>query len=107
MIGNLFHNIPGDLPEEMSETLLQSPGLRIERIVSRQHATPDDQWYDQDWSEWAVLLQGSTGLRIEGRAEMLEMKPGDHVHLPAHVRHRVEWTDPDEDTIWLAIHYEE
>ena len=103
--GNLFTDIPaGALPAELSHVLWQTPPLRVERIVSRGHATPPDQWYDQDADEWVVLLTGSAGLRIDGRAELVVMRPGDYVLLPAHVRHRVEWTDPNQDTVWLAIH---
>ena len=25
--------------------------------------------------------------------------------IPAHRRHRVEWTDPEAPTVWLALHY--
>jgi cupin 2 domain-containing protein len=32
------------------------------------------------------------------------MRPGDYVNLPAHCRHRVEWTDPERETVWLALH---
>jgi len=27
------------------------------------------------------------------------------VDLPAKCRHRVDWTDPDEPTVWLAVFY--
>ena len=77
--------------------------LRIERIVSRGHASPDGFWYDQESSEWVLLVAGAARLRFEGE-EPLHLKPGDYVHIPAHRRHRVEWTDPDAATIWLAIH---
>jgi len=33
------------------------------------------------------------------------MMPGSYVHIPAHCKHRVEWTDPDVETIWLAMYY--
>ena len=103
--GNLFADIPtGALPAELSHVLWQTSQLRVERIVSRGHATPPDQWYDQDADEWVVLLTGSAGLRIEGQNDVIEMKPGDYVLLPAHLRHRVECTDSNQDTVWLAIH---
>jgi cupin 2 domain-containing protein len=107
MVSNLFAAIPDHLPLELFETLLQTPNLRVERIVSRGHATPPNQWYDQETSEWVLVLQGSAGLQIEGQADVLTLQPGDYAHLPAHMRHRVEWTDASRDTIWLAIHYQE
>jgi cupin 2 domain-containing protein len=102
---NLFADIPDDLPAELVQTLLSVPGLRIERIVSMGHRSPEGFWYDQELHEWVMLLQGSARLRFEGE-EPIELGPGAFVHIPAHRRHRVEWTSPDEPTIWLAIHYE-
>ena len=102
---NLFADIPDDLPEELIQTLLSTPGLRIERIVSRGHRSPEGLWYDQDSHEWVLLLKGAARLRFEGE-EPIEMRPGAFVNIPAHKRHRVERTDTSEPTIWLAIHYE-
>jgi cupin 2 domain-containing protein len=103
--GSLFAGIPiGVLPDELLHVLWQTPTLRVERIVSRGHATPPEQWYDQDADEWVIVLTGSAALRLDGRDELLELRPGDYVLLAAHVRHRVEWTDPNEDTVWLAVH---
>src|SRR5262249_10190172 len=101
---NLFENIPGMLPEELIEVLHQSGAVRIERIVSREHSSPPDFWYEQEEDEWVLLLDGTAGLRIEGEEQIISMKPGDAMLLPAHKRHRIEWTDAKCDTIWLAIH---
>lgn len=84
--------------------LLALPGARVERIVSLGQATPADEWLRQDWTEWVALLGGSAGLRIEGEAATRELRPGDWITLPAGLRHRVEWTDAREPTIWLAVH---
>jgi len=105
--GNLFSRIPPRLSEEIFETLLETSGFRLERIISEGQATPPGQWYDQDTREWVVLLRGSAGLRFENEGELRVLRPGDYVHIEAHERHRVEWTDPQEKTIWLAIHYRE
>ena len=104
--GNLFADIPGELPAEVFETLLATDALRVERIVSLGHASPDGSWYDQETHEWVLLLQGAARLRFEGDASPLELTPGAYVSIPAHRRHRVEWTDPSSPTIWLAIHYQ-
>ena len=101
--GNLFAALPDICPMN-SWKCCCAPRTSHERIVLRGQATPPGQWYDQDRDEWVLLLRGRAGLLIEGR-EVWEMRPGDYVLLPAHVRHRVEWTDGHEDTIWLAIHY--
>jgi len=102
---NLLSQIPADLPEELFQTLLSTPSLRIERIVSRGQASPPGFWYDQDTHEWVLLLSGAAQLRLEDE-EPLDLRPGSFVDIPAHKRHRVEWTDPTSPTIWLAIHYE-
>ncbi len=104
--GNLFHDIPHQIPDEIFQILLQTPGLKIERILSRGQATPPGHWYDQDTHEWVVLLQGRAGLKIAGENHIRELNPGDYVYLPAHLKHRVEWSDTEKDCIWLAIHYE-
>lgn len=101
--GNLFAAIPDVLPTEQFDCLLQTEHLRLERIVSKCHATPLGEWYDQERPEWVVLLRGGAGLIIEGQEDVVVLKPGDYLLIPAHVRHRVEWTE--EETVWLALHY--
>ncbi|HEV7280008.1 MAG TPA: cupin domain-containing protein [Pirellulaceae bacterium] len=101
---NLFAKLPSSSPEELFATLLEAPGLRIERIVSYGQASPEGFWYDQPQGEWVVLLKGSATLRFEDGT--IDLKPGDYVDIPAHTRHRVERTSPDEPTVWLAVHYE-
>lgn len=102
--GNLFSGIPGRLDAEAFQPLWRTDAFRLERIVSDGQATPAGDWYDQEWDEWVVLLSGAAGLRVEGETAVRELRPGDWVLLPAHVRHRVEWTAPDEKTVWLALH---
>lgn len=101
---NLFADLPDRLPDELFTTLLEAGSLRIERIVSFGQASPPGYWFDQHQHEWVVLLKGAARLRFED--EELDLRPGSFVNIPAHRRHRVEWTSPDEPTIWLAIHYE-
>ena len=101
---NLFHDLPQPLPQEVFTTLLESSNIRIERIVSHGHTSPEGYWYNQDQHEWVIVLKGDARLRFEDG--LIEMKPGDFVHIPAHQKHRVEWTTPDEPTVWLAVYYE-
>ncbi|MFL5142568.1 MAG: cupin domain-containing protein [Microvirga sp.] len=104
--GNIFADLPDRLVEERIEELLSAPGLRIERIVSTGQASPEGVWYDQPQDEWVVVLAGSAGLLVEGEGAPRTLAPGDHVHLPAHRRHRVEWTDHTQPTVGLAVHFE-
>src|SRR5205823_5588783 len=87
---NLFTDLPAHLPDELFTTLLDAAGVRIERIVSHGHASPEGFWYDKDRPEWVVVLKGAARLRFEDGT--VEMVPGDFVDIPAHKRHRVEWT---------------
>jgi cupin 2 domain-containing protein len=105
MIDHLFADIPARLESEQVTTLLAAGALRIERIVSRGQKSPPGFWYDQDEAEWVIVLAGCARLRFEGEAAARDLAPGDYVHIPAHRRHRVEWTDPAQATIWLAVHY--
>ena len=102
---NLFSEIPLSLPEELIQILVENRCHRLERIVSDGHATPPGEWYDQTWDEWVVLLSGSAGLLFEGESKPVVMKPGDYLLIPAHLRHRVEWTDGSGKTAWLALHF--
>jgi cupin 2 domain-containing protein len=102
-MSNLLASLPATLPDELTETLVQAKHVRIERIVSEGHASPDGFWYDQDENEFVLLVQGAAQLRFED--SVVEMRPGDWFDIPAHRRHRVEWTTPDERTVWLAVFY--
>jgi cupin 2 domain-containing protein len=103
--GNLFSRIPSSAIEEVFETLLGTDHFKLERIISAGQSTLPGEWIDQETSEWVVLLSGRAGLLFEGEGEVRMLHPGDHVHISAHRRHRVEWTDSKELTIWLALHY--
>jgi cupin 2 domain-containing protein len=104
--GNLFADLPPPSAAEEIMGLLQAPGLRLERIVSTGQATPAGEWLDQDHEEWVVLLRGAAGLRLESEANPRLLAAGDYLRIPAHCRHRVEWTAAGEATIWLAFHYQ-
>jgi cupin 2 domain-containing protein len=105
--GNIYSAAPKILPEEFSEALVDSGKVRIERIISHSNSSPEGFWYDQEDSEWVMVLEGEAGLKIEGKEELLVLKPGDWVDIPAHVKHRVEWTDKSSRTVWLAVFYQE
>ncbi len=104
-VSNLFAGIPGQIARELIEPLIETGAFALERIVSAGQATPPGEWYDQERNEWVILLSGRAGLLFEGDAEPLVLHPGDYVLIPAHRRHRVEWTDAAEPTVWLALHY--
>lgn len=103
---NLYADLPKErLPDELFATLLSRDGIRIERIVSTGQASPQGFWYDQHWEEWVVLLTGAAALRFEDEPDVRQLKPGDWIYIASQRRHRVEWTDPDNPTVWLAVHF--
>lgn len=101
--GNIYSPLPGNLGEEATELLASGGDMHIERIISRGQTSPEGFWYDQNEDEWVVLLKGAARLQFENEAEELNLAPGDHILIPAHCRHRISWTDPDSDTVWLAL----
>ena len=103
-MNNIFQNLPIDLTNEVFEPLLTSETVKVERIISLGHTTPVTEWYEQPQSEWVIVLQGEAVLAFE-QGEPIRLKLGDYVNISPHQKHRVDWTDPQQLTIWLAIHY--
>ena len=102
---NLLSPLPDARPNEQVATLLTRPGLRVERIVSLGQASPPGLWYDQTEGECVLLLAGAAKLRFADEPEARLLRPGDWLDIDPYRRHRVEWTDPETPTVWLAIHY--
>lgn len=102
---NLFKNMPPDILQEITEKILSVENVRIERIISHGQSSPENFWYDQDENEWVIVLRGSAKLLFQEDTEEVLLNTGDYVNIPRHVKHRVEWTTPDEVTIWLAVFY--
>ena len=100
---NLLRDLADARAGEITDVLLAAPGLRIERIVSLGQASPPGFWYDQPEAEWVLLLAGAARLRFADEPEARLLGPGDHVHIAAHRRHRIDWTDPATPTVWLAV----
>lgn len=101
---NLLRDLPHVDAAEIAERLASAGSVHIERIVSRGQASPAGFWYDQDETEFVVVLSGAARLRFAD-GETLALGPGDWIEIAAHRRHRVEWTDPSRPTVWLAIFY--
>jgi cupin 2 domain-containing protein len=102
---NIFSNIPESIPNEISEDIFSSGRVRIERIItSGNNHSSEDGWYDQDEDEWVLVVQGEGVLEFE-EGESVRLRVGGYVNIPAHKKHRVTWTDPNKETIWLAVFY--
>jgi cupin 2 domain-containing protein len=103
IVTNICDDLPHYMPKEVVQTLIQAADVRIERIISHGHASAPDFWYDQPQSEWVILLKGAA--RLQFKDGLVEMKPGDFINIPAFTKHRVDWTTPDEPTVWLGVRY--
>ncbi|HEU4928367.1 MAG TPA: cupin domain-containing protein [Candidatus Krumholzibacteria bacterium] len=101
---NLFDGIPPRLAAEMTERMAGNAHARVERIVSHGHASPPGFWYDQAEHEWVMVVKGSARIRFADDS-VLELHPGDHFTIPPHTRHRVDWTAPNQDTVWVAVFF--
>jgi cupin 2 domain-containing protein len=102
--GNLFALIPGNLNAEVFEPLVENERVRIERIISNGHTSPDSGWYDQERNEWVMILKGDACIAFK-EGEIIELHAGDYLAIPAHKKHKVIKTSSDSETIWLAVHY--
>lgn len=102
---NLLRDCPDARAAEIIDLLASGRGVRIERIVSRGQASPPGFWYDQDEAEFVIVVGGAARLRFADETTARDLAPGDWVDIPPHRRHRVDWTDPERDTVWLAVFY--
>ncbi len=102
---NIFDDVPSEIPEEIIREIFTGGSIRIERIISKGHSSPEDFWYDQHENEWVILLRGKAKLQFFDSGHPVELKEGDYINIPSHKKHRIEWTDPDNETIWLAVFY--
>ena len=101
---NILKNIPTKIPNELFEEILSKNSIKIERIISKGHITPKDEWYNQENNEWVIVLQGEAILSFEDSDDVL-LKSGDYINILAHTKHRVSWTIPNKETIWLVVFY--
>jgi len=99
-VQNIFIHTPVPEGEEQCIRLLQNKNVTIERIVSHKHSSPPGCWYDQAEDEWVILLRGQGSLEFED-GELIELREGDFLTIPRHVKHRVR--DTDSQTVWLAV----
>lgn len=104
VLANLFDIPATDRADEIFDDLLSSDNVRIQRIVSHGQSSPPDFWHDQDRHEWVIVLSGSARIGYEN-GDTVHLEPGDYLSIPAHTRHRLEWTPPNVDTVWLAVFY--
>lgn len=92
-----------ELPREneIIDEILDGKNVRIERIVSAGHVSPEGFWYDQDENEWVILMQGEAVVMLENGP--VEMRPGTSIFIEAHRKHYVSYTSAEPPCIWLCV----
>lgn len=103
-MNNIFSDLPQSLEQEVFEEIVNSGPVRIERIISHGHSSPETGWYQQDENEWVIVLSGTGTLRLDN-GEDITLVPGDYHLIPAQQPHKVIRTAADEPTIWLAVFF--
>jgi len=89
------------LTEELTTILAESKNVRMERIVSTGQISD---WYDQNETEFVVLLDGNAVIEFEN-GESITMSKGDTLLIKPHERHRVSYTSREPACIWLCVFY--
>ncbi len=100
---NIFNNIKINKQNEQFFDLLKNDNLRIEKIVSNGQNSPKDFWYEQEESEFVLLVEGFAILEFKDKE--IELNKGDYINIPAFTKHRVKYTSQKEPTLWLAVFY--
>jgi len=104
-INNIFEKIPANLEDEYFENILKNKNFSLERIVTEGQTTPRGTWLCEDTDEWVLLMSGSAKIKFKSDGHVHALIPGDHLIIPAGTYHRVECTEPNAKTVWLALHY--
>ncbi len=104
IVKNIFRDATENSKDEFFEVLLNNSSFKMERIISQGHVSPENFWYDQGKNEFVLLISGNAKILFENDFN-LELMPGDYFIIPAHKKHRVVFTQPDEKTIWLTLHF--
>ena len=100
---NIFEEIIIDKSKEKFFEIFKNETIKIEKIVSNGQKSPDNFWYEQEQSEFVLLLEGFAILEFEDKE--IELKKGDCLNIKAMQKHRVKFTSLDEPTIWFAVFY--
>ena len=100
---NIFEQIIVNKNEEKFFEVFKNETIKVEKIVSNGQKSPENFWYEQEKSEFILLLEGFAILEFENR--VVELKKGDCLNIEAYQKHKVKFTSLDEPTIWFAVFY--
>lgn len=100
---NIFEKIIVDKTEEIFFEIFKNETIKVEKIVSNGQKSVENFWYEQEKSEFILLLEGFAILEFEDFE--IELKKGDCINIKAKQKHRVKFTSLNEPTIWFAVFY--
>ncbi|MEZ8697176.1 cupin domain-containing protein [Vibrio lentus] len=103
-MSNIYSDVPSSIPDEIFNDIIATENVRIERILSHGHSSPEQGWYDQDENEWVMVLEGQGVIEFED-GRLVTLSKGDYINIAAREKHKVLGTDKDAVTIWLAVFY--
>ncbi len=101
---NIYNEVPSSIPNEIFNDLITNESVRIERILSQGHSSPEEGWYDQDEHEWVMVIEGKGVIEFED-GRVITLSKGDYINIAAREKHKVVGTAKDVVTIWLAVFY--
>ncbi|MDD4718123.1 MAG: cupin domain-containing protein [Eubacteriales bacterium] len=90
------------MSSEKTEILMENDNVRIERITSAGHSSPEGFWYDQSEDEWVALLIGHAVIGYSDGTEKV-LGAGDTLFIPAGRKHRVSYTSSDPECVWFCV----
>ena len=103
-MSNIYSDVPSSITDEIFNDIITTENVRIERIISHGHSSPEQGWYDQDENEWVMVLEGQGVIEFED-GRVVTLSKGDYINIAAREKHKVVGTDRDVVTIWLAVFY--
>ncbi|CAK1758961.1 cupin domain-containing protein [Vibrio crassostreae] len=101
---NIYADIPSSLPNEVFTDIISNDNVRIERILSHGHSSPEEGWYDQDEHEWVMVIEGQGVIEFDD-GRVVTLSKGDYINIAAREKHKVIGTVENVVTIWLAVFY--
>ncbi|MDC0302969.1 Nif11 domain/cupin domain-containing protein [bacterium] len=104
-VDNLFQTPCPPIGEEASRELASGTGWTLNLICSNAFSSPAETWMDQSEMEWVLVLRGSAQVSFKEADAVMDLSPGDHLLIPPNCLHRVERSDPDPGTLWLAMYW--
>ncbi|MCX6157127.1 MAG: cupin domain-containing protein [Ignavibacteriae bacterium] len=103
---NFFNSINLKSNKEKFTELIKGRSFTAEKIVSNGFKSPDNKWMSEVNDEWVMLLKGSAKLEFEFEVgDVINLKAGDYLLIPAKTKHRVIYTSKKPFCYWLAIHF--